>query len=276
MKTLSRDHIVKRSDMAYAHISRQQTLDIYTPRDVVAVLPVLVHIHGGAWAYGDKKMAEDHGLFYAKHGFITVCINYRLSAPDSPQVKHPDHIEDCAAAVAWVFENIEQYGGDLSRVYLSGHSAGAHLATLLACDPRYLQKHRLSPEQLAGVVAVDSAAYNLNAFMLRSDEDLRKFPFFLEMKHRVMEIFGQDRHALLQVSPMHYCAGRTCKRFLVIVEKDRRLARDVSKNFVQSLQQAGKEAILVEVQGYGHEQVNIAMHEEGDPVSHAVLIFVNA
>jgi arylformamidase len=85
---------------------------------------------------------------------VVVGLDYRLT----PAVVHPAHIEDVAAGIAWVHNNIAQYGGDPKRVFLLGHSAGVHLVALVATAPKYLEAHELSPKSaLAGVLAIDTA-----------------------------------------------------------------------------------------------------------------------
>ena len=94
--------------------------------------------------------------------------SYRLM----PQNPHPAQIDDVAAAFAWVVRNIAQDGGDPSRIYLSGHSSGAHLAALLALDEKYLQKFDLARKAIRGVIAM-SGVYdvsNLDTFLAKGDK----------------------------------------------------------------------------------------------------------
>ncbi len=112
---------------------RAHRLDIIRRRGAPPTgAPVLVYIHGGAWVIGDKR---EQGLpllhELARRGWVSVTINYRLS----PKATWPDHIVDCKRAVAWVREHIAEYGGDPRFVAVSGGSAGAHLASLLALTP---------------------------------------------------------------------------------------------------------------------------------------------
>jgi acetyl esterase/lipase len=143
--------------------AEKHKLDLYLPRDQKN-FPVLVFLHGGSWRTGDRSSYPALGDRLARAGIGVVIPSYRLM----PQNPHPAQIEDVAAAFAWVAKNISRYGGDGSRIYLSGHSAGAHLASLLALDEKYLAKFDLSRKSIRGVIAM-SGIYDvdkLDAFLV--------------------------------------------------------------------------------------------------------------
>ncbi len=133
---------------------KKDRLDIYTP-DKATNAPVIVSIHGGGLRQGDKSGQTFVGQRFASAGHVTVVVNHRLS----PGVMHPAHIEDIAAAVAWVKRNIAQHGGDPGKLFVIGHSAGAYLAALLVLDPKYLAAHGLTPRDIRGVVPVSGFFY---------------------------------------------------------------------------------------------------------------------
>jgi acetyl esterase/lipase len=120
-------------DIAFGDAYRQR-LDIYAPSSPQGTLPVIVFFHGGGWRDGDKAGYEFAGRALAAQGFVTVVPNYRLS----PDVHFPDFVEDGANALRWVRAQIGAHGGDANRIILVGHSAGAHIAGLLAMDDRWL------------------------------------------------------------------------------------------------------------------------------------------
>lgn len=126
-------------DIPFGNAYRQR-LDIYAPTGLGAdaALPVIVFIHGGGWRAGDKAGYEFAGRAFAARGFVTVVPNYRLS----PDVHFPDFVADGAAALRWVRTHIAARGGDPDRIVLVGHSAGAHIAALLAMDERWLGADR--------------------------------------------------------------------------------------------------------------------------------------
>ncbi|MCX7009372.1 MAG: alpha/beta hydrolase [Kiritimatiellaeota bacterium] len=112
-------NVTTKLDVAYLNDGEPaHKLDVYSPAKKDKPLPVLVHIHGGGWEIGDKKLMKSTGLFYASQGVLFITPNYRLS----PKFKHPAHVEDCVAALAWAFAHAADFGGDKARIFLSGQS----------------------------------------------------------------------------------------------------------------------------------------------------------
>jgi acetyl esterase/lipase len=112
----------------------KQTLDIYMP-DTGSNGSVLVFFHGGSWQGGDKSLYKFVGQAFTSKGYTVVVPNYRVY----PQVYFPAFVEDSAASIAWVHKHIGEYGGNPSRLFLSGHSAGAHIAMMVTLNGHYLQ-----------------------------------------------------------------------------------------------------------------------------------------
>lgn len=136
-------------DIEYGDASRHR-LDIYIPDNVAADGRVAVFFYGGRWENGAKVDYLFVGQALASQGIITVIADYRLH----PDVKFPSFVEDGAKAVGWVHRNIHAHGGDPERLYLIGHSAGAHLAAMLALDPRFLAAEDVGSEDIAGLIGL--------------------------------------------------------------------------------------------------------------------------
>jgi acetyl esterase/lipase len=111
----------------------RKVLDVYGPQNPSGPAPVLFFIYGGGWDHGDRADYQFVGRAFAAHGFVVVIPDYRLY----PQAKYPDFLNDNAQAMRWVEDNIAKYGGDTSRVFMAGHSAGAYNAIMLALDNSY-------------------------------------------------------------------------------------------------------------------------------------------
>jgi triacylglycerol lipase len=145
------------ADIAYGADPRQK-LDLYRPEG--RRLPVLVYIPGGGYVGGDKDadgvFYRNLGVYFARHGYLTVVANYRLA----PQHPWPAGAEDTAAAVAWARTEGEAHGGDANRLLLFGQSAGATHAASYLFDPRF---HGASGAGIAACVLMSGGAYRVPA-----------------------------------------------------------------------------------------------------------------
>ncbi len=136
-------------DVAYGDGPRR-TLDVYRPIALPTKAPVVVFVYGGSWREGSKDDYRFVADALTAHGIVVVIPDYRVF----PEVSYPDFIDDTAAAVAWTFREIERYGGDAGRIFVTGHSAGAYNAAMVAFDPRWLLRYGLVPKQLRGFVGL--------------------------------------------------------------------------------------------------------------------------
>ncbi len=151
--------------VAYGNHPRQQ-LDLYLPRPSVEDAPppaVVVFFYGGSWSSGSRADYVFMGQLLAGLGYVAVIPDYRLH----PEVGFPAFVEDGAAAVAWITDEANQatHGGDATRVALMGHSAGAHLASLLAYDDQWLMAAGASPRAVRGFVGL-AGPYDLFPYQI--------------------------------------------------------------------------------------------------------------
>jgi acetyl esterase/lipase len=134
-------------DVAYAEGERLK-LDVYAPRSKAArPRPVIVFFYGGSWSSGRRQGYAFAARALAAKGFVVLVPDYRLV----PEVRYPDFLRDCAAAVRWARRNAARYGGDGERMVLTGHSAGAYNAAMLALDPGLLGADRAAVRGFAGL-----------------------------------------------------------------------------------------------------------------------------
>jgi acetyl esterase/lipase len=110
------------------------TLEVWAPKKGPEPAPVIVFFYGGSWNSGFREGYGFLGRALAAQGYVVVLPDYRKV----PEVRFPRFVEDAAAAVAWTHANIGNHGGDPGRIAVSGHSAGAHIAAMLALDPKWL------------------------------------------------------------------------------------------------------------------------------------------
>jgi acetyl esterase/lipase len=136
-------------------------LDIHYPVGP-ARFPTVVWFHGGGLTAGRKELPSA----LLEQGIGVVGVGYRLS----PGVQSPVWIEDAAAAVAWVFRHIAEYGGDPSRIVVSGHSAGGYLAAMVGLDKRWLAPYDIHPDRLAGIAPLSPQA--ITHFTVRKERGI--------------------------------------------------------------------------------------------------------
>ncbi|GGW76898.1 carboxylesterase [Alteromonas halophila] len=136
-------------NLRYGNLNRQQ-LDVFIPENPKNKnMPVVVFFHGGRWSFGSKSQYQFVGTRLASMGYVAVLPNTRLY----PQVKFPTFVEDAAAAVAWVQRNITDYGGS-EKLFISGHSSGAHIGALLVADESYLTNAGADADKLSGFIGM--------------------------------------------------------------------------------------------------------------------------
>lgn len=144
-------------DIPYAQpANERQMLDVYAPA-TGSNLPVALWIHGGGWMRGGKNEVDRKPVAFVEKGFVFVAINYRFI----PAVDMGAIIRDAAKSVGWVHANIARYGGDPTRIFVLGHSAGAQLAALLCTDSRYIEAEGVPRTSIKGCVPVDGDTYDV-------------------------------------------------------------------------------------------------------------------
>lgn len=134
-------------------------LDVWAPRERGGPCPVVVFFYGGGWDSGSRTDYGFVGRAFAARGFVTIVPDYRLV----PNVRFPTFVEDAAKAVRWTRDHVAQFGGDASRINLSGHSAGAYIAAMLALDPHYLRDAGVDPAAIRAA-ALLSGPYDFYPF----------------------------------------------------------------------------------------------------------------
>ena len=200
------------SNIRYADSAhKRQVLDIYASHDAKS-LPVVFWIHGGGWQTGDKTSVQIKPRVFAKRGFIFVSTNYRLW----PHVEMGVLIRDVAKSLGWVHKNIAGHGGDPTRIFVMGHSAGAQLAALLCIDDRYLQSEGVPFDVLKGCVPVDGDTYDLPAIIMTAEFRQTVHGLTLpKFGHRVK--FGNDPQKHIDFSAVtHVAKGKGIPPFLIL------------------------------------------------------------
>ena len=205
-------------------------LDVYHPVGASAV-PTVIWFHGGGLTGGNRSIPSA----LKGQGITVVAVDYRLS----PKAKAPAYIEDAAAAVAWTFKNIARYGGDTNRIFLSGHSAGGYLASLVTLDRRWLAVHSVDPDRLAGLVPF--SGQSITHFAIREERGL-----------------GRTRPLIDDLAPVYHVRNDAPPILLISGDRNHELLGryEESAYFWRMLKEVGHPSVeLLELQGYDHGQM---------------------
>ncbi|QDU80931.1 Carboxylesterase NlhH [Polystyrenella longa] len=153
----------RQDDELTEYMQERCRLDIYHPIEKTGFATV-VWFHGGGLRAGNKYLPDQ----LREKGIAVVPVNYRLH----PKVKSPAYIDDAAAAVAWVFKNIESYGGDPKKIFVSGHSAGGYQTSMIGLDKKWLQKYDLDANEIAGLIPF--SGHSITHFTVRKEMGIDK------------------------------------------------------------------------------------------------------
>jgi len=216
--------------------ANKHKLDLYAPKGKTG-WPVLIFLHGGNWRSGDRSNYPPLANRFVGDGFGVVVPSYRLM----PGAPHPAQVEDAAAAVDWVIRNIASRGGDPAHIYLSGHSAGGHLAAWVATEPRFAG-HLKAAIALSGVYEMSGIA-----------------------------AFQGD---VVNASPIRRIGSGIPPFLITFCENDYPFLPAQAREFERALKAKGVPAELVYVPGKNHINEIVDVYQPDDPTARAMLRFI--
>lgn len=209
-------------------------LDVYYPENQTGFATV-VWFHGGGLTGGNRSIPK--GL--KNEGLAVVAVNYRLY----PKVKCPAYLQDAAGAVAWTLRNIEKYGGDPKKVFVSGHSAGGYLTSMVGVDKRWLAEYGIDADLLAGLAPL--SGHTITHMTVRKERGIPD-------TQPVVDAFAPLNHVRPDAPPILLITGDREMEMLGRYEEN--------AYFMRMLKVAGhKDITLYEIQGYGHGMVEPAL-----------------
>lgn len=232
-------------DVSYGSDPRQR-FDVYAPSHADHA-SVIFMVHGGAWAFGDKTargVVQNKVSRWVSQGFIFISVDYRMLPQSLPLAQ----AEDVAQALAYAQQHIAQWGGDPDAFVVMGHSAGAHLVSLLSTDTSIGKRYGVIP--WLGTVSLDSAALNVVATM-----QVRHLPLY-------DRAFGNQSDDWMAASPYQQMHGRMAP-FLAICSTRRRDSCPQAHSFVAKAVAFGTQASVVE-EDLTHEQINEQLGLDSD------------
>lgn len=205
-------------------------LSIYYPENKEN-FATIVWFHGGGLIYGEREIPA----YLKDKGFAVVGVGYRLS----PKASVNTIIDDAAAAVAWVFNNIEKYKGNKSQIFISGHSAGGYLAMMLGLNKEYLAKYHIDANKLAGLIPFSGQM--ISHFTARAELNI------------------SDKQPIIdKMAPLYWIRKDTPPILLITGDRELELLGRYEENayFKRMMQVIGNDKVqLLELQGYGHDMV---------------------
>lgn len=195
------------------------TLNVFAPRKQFETeRPVLIYVHGGYWNSGSKELYGFFGRNFAKHGVVTVIPGYTLS----PTANYDTMTQQIAEAITWTQNNIEQYDGDPTQIYLTGHSAGGHLVALAALNPKY----GIDPSSIKGIILNDAAALDMYHFLQENPPT---------EKHNYLTTWTEDPKTWKAASPIYYLSEDSPKFKIYLGSKTYKSIDVSNRQFLEAL-----------------------------------------
>lgn len=207
--------------------TKQCKLDLYYPKNKKN-FATIIWFHGGGLTGGRKQIPTS----LMEKGYAVVGVGYSLY----PKVKTPIFIEDAAAATAWVFKNIEEYGGNSKRIFISGHSAGGYLTLMIGLDKHYLNTHNVDADSIAGLIPF--SGHTITHFTVRKERGIKK-------RQPIIDRYAPLFHVRRNASPLLLITGDADKEMLGRYEENAYLWR--------MMKIAGhKQTKIFELEGFDH------------------------
>lgn len=235
-------------DIPYQTIKKidpnQVSLDIYYPANKnCRNLPVMIYIHGGGWREGDKREnIENKVKYFTNQGFVFVSVNHRTSLETSYPIYH----QDISAAIAWVRNNISQYGGNNERLSLAGFSSGADIVALITTDHQFLKEAKVPPLTIRCALLLDAGGY-----------DVKKLVDEGNMTYK--NAFGDKTKTLTKASPINNLSlDNYTPRFLIITRGNLERVGDAAY-FYSKLLATGHSAQLIWANPLSHLDIRDAV-----------------
>ncbi len=232
---IKHENILYRAGKLTEYMRERCRLDVYHPKNEKDFATV-VWFHGGGLKGGGRSVPKALQL----KGIAVVAVNYRLH----PKVKAPAYIEDAAAAVAWTFKNIGKYGGSSKRIYVSGHSAGGYLTSMVGLDKRWLATHGIDANAIAGLIPY--SGHTITHFTIRAERGI-------DGKQPVLDALAPLFHVRKDAPPLLLITGDRELEMLGRYEENAYLWRMMRVNGHPSTH-------LMELDGYNHGQMAEPAH----------------
>ena len=220
-------------------------LDVWYQNEVKTPQPTLVYIHGGGWIFGSKETSVLQFLPYLAKGWRVVNVEYRMASNSLA----PAAVEDCRCALRWVFRNAKQWNFDTSKIVLTGHSAGGHLALITGMLPeRTSLDNSCYGDEKLNIAAI------VNWYGITDIKDLMQGP---NLKNYAVMWMGSQENAAeiaMRVSPLSYVRAGLPPIISIHGDKDDVVPYTQAVRLHAALDKVGVKNKLVTIKGGGHGQ----------------------
>lgn len=205
------------------------SLDVYRPRTPSSDAPVVVFFYGGSWQSGSREGYRFVGRRLAEQGALVVIPDYRKA----PLPSFPGFMDDAAQAVRWARDNAREWGGDPSKIFIVGHSAGAQIAALLGTDARYLRAQGIETRTLSGVAGLSG-------------------PYDFAINGNLLDVFGRDPALWPRAQAVNFVDGDEPPFLLIHGTGDRTVESVDSEQLAERLRGRDVPVRLMLLPGAGH------------------------
>ncbi|MDE6139842.1 MAG: alpha/beta hydrolase [Alistipes sp.] len=237
------------SDISYvestdAYAAERCKLDVYYPQDAVGC-PVVVWFHGGGLTGGNKSIPKP----LRECGMVVVAVNYRLM----PQAGIEECIDDAAAAVAWTFCHVAEYGGDVKKIFVAGHSAGGYLTSMIGLDKSWLAKYGIDADSIAALIPFSGQAIT-------------------HFAHRQLQGLEATRPTIDSLAPLYHVRADAPPLIIISGDREQELYGRYEEQayFWRMMKLTGhKETYLYELDGFNHSKM-------ATPAFHILKTHINA
>lgn len=215
-----------------------QKLNVFAPHSHHSLQEVLIFIYGGNWNSGKRSLYSFLGNRMARKDVVTVIIDY----PKSPKANYDEMATDAALAVKWVKENIGRYGGDPDKIFIAGHSAGGHLASLITVRNKYFDKIGMV-NPVKGAILIDAAGLDMYGYLKEEN--------FAE-DNTYIQTFTNNPANWKEASPLYHLHKGMPPMLIYLGEKTYPSIKSGNKKFTDSLKSLGYHPLYHILKGKKH------------------------
>lgn len=236
---------IPHKSIAYGN-DKRQNVDLYRLPKTATFPPLVVFVHGGGWRRGNEKLVDDKPEYFTSLGYAFASIGYRML----PDTHVEQQAEDVGAAIRMLHQRGRELGFDPDRIILVGHSAGAHLVSMMGTNPVYTAN---AFSAIRGVLPIDGAGYDVALQMKQS-------PFISKKLYE--PAFGTDPARQRALSPITYAGAPDVRSWFMLYSSERRDSPKQNQLLAAAVKRGGAETEMLALP-LGHGPINIKLGTKG-------------